>query len=60
MRIHFIVRGANVQEQINEAIKGNPHLILRIGESPLPQLGKISIKMLDIKFYPMEKGNPFH
>lgn len=56
MRIYWIIRGANVQDQINEAIQGEPNLIRVIGESPLPQNGKIAITYPDIRFYTMEDG----
>ncbi len=33
-------------------------MTLKMNQSTLPQLGKISIKMFDIKFYPIEEGKP--
>ena len=55
VKIHFIQRGIDVQKQIDETINEkihNYHIFKH--ESPLPEIKKISLKLLDVKFYPLE------
>ncbi len=40
----------------SEAKKTVPHVTLKSGQASFPELGKISIKMFDIKFYPAKEG----
>jgi len=59
MRIFFIQRGTTINEAIEDMRKQGWHKILPIGESPLPQEGKIKIRVKDVKYHPIkEDGTP--
>jgi len=55
MRIFFIQRGTTINEAIEDMRKQGWHKILPIGESPLPQEGKIKIRVKDVKYHPIKE-----
>jgi len=59
LRVYFIPRGVNLNDLLMDATRKGPDKLLEIGKSPLPQDGKIRIKVTDVTFYPIDKiGKP--
>jgi len=57
MRIFFMDRKMTLQEAIElRAQQGRPHLSLPIENHPLPQDGKLTIPVTEVKFHPIDES----
>ena len=59
MRVFFVQRGTTIQDAIEDRLKKGWHVVLPIGQSSLPNDGRIRIRVTDVKFHPIkEDGTP--
>lgn len=49
-------RGMQLEEAIRLRAETDPHLILRIGENPLPHNGVLQIPVTDVRFHPIDEA----